>query len=114
VIEFGLLDDSVPDCNGAKIFRKAWEEFSSADFKHDIANRMSDFDTRVTEKAGNLAHDIFVGHRKNESRHLAVELRCIGVKCKGSIVAVVKDDLAAWPCETDGLAPESSRNLRRG
>ena len=44
-----------------------------------------------------------------ESRHLAVEFRCIGVKYTGSVVAVVNDDLAAWPCKADGLAQESSR-----
>src|SRR5262245_60714525 len=109
MIEFGLQNDSVPDCNGAEIFRKAWEKFCSADFKHDIANRVSNFDTQAAEKVRNLAHDILVCRRNNESRHLAVELRCIGVKCTGCIVAVVNDDLAARPCEADGLAQESSR-----
>jgi len=35
-IEFGLKDDSGPDCNRAAIFRNAREKFSIADFEHDI------------------------------------------------------------------------------
>src|SRR5262245_6802185 len=70
---------------------------------------MSYFDIRVTEEAGNLPHDIFVCRRTNETRHLRVEFRCVGVESIRGIVAVVKDDLAAWLCKANGLAQESSR-----